>query len=694
MKNKRAEATISFRMTVISSVVCAALSYPNLVLAQDAVASAPAAGATEATLGTVLVKGEKIERDQQATLSSVAVATDADMREHGDKTLADVLARTPGAYSTAGNETFGIRGVPVQGLTESYGTSDLITVYVDDVAQSRRRAVFSPFSEWDLGQVEVFLGPQSTAQGRNALAGAIVMRSKDPTFDSERAVRVNAGNYDTYGASVLLGGALVAGKVAGRLAVDYQQSGGYIENDYLNNDANASDALTARGKLRIVPTDKLDILLSFAHQKSSLGQRAVNMTPSGPRYWTLTSNIDAHEKIDQDTLSGKFDAFLNDNWTLTGIFTGSREIYDTRQDFDFATLDMDDAFVIRSEMKQMTQELRLSRSGEGWRGHAGLYNASIDEDEDAGVPAIALTRLRDTTIDSRAIFTEAEWDINAQWQVVGGLRYDHESNTTDQRGDLGVGLSSRSFDVLLPKVGVSYAASKNQRIGFTVQRGYRAGGASFNFFEERPVDYDPEFTTNYELAWRSRWLDQRLQLNANLFYTDWRDQQVEVYSVADEPFSAQIENAGTSHVQGLEISSIYQVSPALKLLASGAVSKAQFDDFVVNGVNYEGKSFLRAPELKLALGSVYRWGNGWMASAHVVYQSDSVSVYNPDGSERRADDSTLVNVNVEKALGTWGTVSAFAKNLFNDKYITNNQGDDTLDVGAPRLIGAELKVNW
>lgn len=694
MASKRAGREFSFPVNILCGVVFCALSYPHLAFAENSVEATASEPQAEAELPPVIVWGEKTERSQQETLSGVAVATQADMREHGDKTLADVMARTPGVYSTADNEMFGIRGVPVQGLTESYGTSDVITVYMDDAPQSRRRSIFSPFPSWDLDQVEVFMGPQSTTQGRNALAGAVIMRSKDPTFKSERSVRVNAGNYDTYGGSMLWGGAIVPGRVAGRVSLDYQDSSGYIHNDYLNNDANSSRALTARGKLRIVPNDDLDIILSLAHQDSRLGQRAVDMTVDGPRYWDLTSNINAHEKIGQDSISAKFDAFLNKQWTLTGIFTGSRETYDTKQDFDFATLDMDDSFVIKSELKQFTQELRLASKGTVWRGHVGLYNASSDEDEDAAVPSFEVTRLRDTTIDSRAVFAELERDFGPHWQLIGGVRYDYEKNTTDQRGDFGVGASSRSFDAILPKLGVSYRFSPEQGLGFTVQRGYRAGGASFNYFEERPVDYDPEYTTNYELAWRSRWLKQRLQVNANLYYTDWRDQQMEVYSVPDEYLSAQIENVGKSHLQGMDLSLAYQATSKLKLTGGASYTKTEFDEFAVSGNDLSGKAFPFAPEWKASLGASYRWANSWLMNADLVCQGDSVSVYNSDGTERRADASTVVNLNVEKSFSKQVAVSAFAKNLFNDKYITNNQGDDTVDVGAPRLIGVELKVDW
>ena len=38
---------------------------------------------------------------------------------------------------------------------------------------------FGPQSLWDMEQVEVWRGPQSYIQGRNAIVGAIVMTSKE-----------------------------------------------------------------------------------------------------------------------------------------------------------------------------------------------------------------------------------------------------------------------------------------------------------------------------------------------------------------------------------------------------------------------------------------------------------------------------------------------------------------------------------
>ena len=83
----------------------------------SSMASAQTVESTE-TLAPVTVTGEKIVRPLSETLSSVSVSTKADLEEKGDRSLADVLTRTPGVYSTPGNENWGIRGVPVSGFDD------------------------------------------------------------------------------------------------------------------------------------------------------------------------------------------------------------------------------------------------------------------------------------------------------------------------------------------------------------------------------------------------------------------------------------------------------------------------------------------------------------------------------------------------------------------------------------------------
>ncbi|MEN0109030.1 MAG: TonB-dependent receptor, partial [Pseudomonas sp.] len=227
-------------------------------------------------LAPTMVSGEKISRTLAQTQTSVVVNTAEDLREHGDNTLGNVFARTPGVYTQAGNENWGIRGVPVSGFDDQ-GPATLngaVSVYVDGAQQPNRALTLSPMSMWDVDQVEVLLGPQSTTQGRNSLAGAVVIQTRNPTFEPSLSAQTNAGNYGESGAAIAGGGALIDDVVAGRIAVDYQDGDGYIDNVTTHGDANPNRNKNARGKLLILPNDDLDVLLTYAYHESLQGDNS------------------------------------------------------------------------------------------------------------------------------------------------------------------------------------------------------------------------------------------------------------------------------------------------------------------------------------------------------------------------------------------------------------------------------------
>ncbi len=114
----------------------------------------------------------------------------------------------------------------------------------------------------------------------------------------------------------------------------------------------------------------------------------------------------------------------------------------------------------------------------------------------------------------------------------------------------------------------------------------------------------------------------------------------------------------------------------------------------MDGNDLSGQQFPFAPEYKVSIGGSYRFINGLRLSSDIVYQSDSITLAYDSGiaSERDNDSVTLVNLNGEYPLSKNLTVSAFVRNLLDREYITNNQGDDFLDVGAPRTFGIALRA--
>ena len=76
-------------------------------------------------------------------------------------------------------------------------------------------------------QVEVLRGSQSHVRGQNAVAGAVVMRSKDPTDEWEGALRLGLGNQKTRNIAGVVSGPIVKNNLAFRLSAERQQRESY-----------------------------------------------------------------------------------------------------------------------------------------------------------------------------------------------------------------------------------------------------------------------------------------------------------------------------------------------------------------------------------------------------------------------------------------------------------------------------------
>lgn len=143
--------------------------------------------------------------------------------------------------------------------------------------------------------------------------------------------------------------------------------------------------------------------------------------------------------------------------------------------------------------------------------------------------------------------------------------------------------------------------------GFTVQRAYRAGGAGTTLGGEN-YEFDAEFTTNYELAFRSTWLRERLVANANAFYTDWTDQQVFVPGALGA-FDGQVKNAGKSDLFGFEVETEWQATNNLNVFANFGHTRTHFKEFLIQMgnefVDLEGNEFPFAPKWTGSLGGAY-----------------------------------------------------------------------------------------
>ena len=109
------------------------------------------------------------------------------------------------------------------------------------------------------------------------------------------------------------------------------------------------------------------------------------------------------------------------------------------------------------------------------------------------------------------------------------------------------------------RLGLEYDVSDDSMLYAVVASGFKAGG----FFASLPSDnaYEPEELTAYTIGSKNRFLDDRLQVNAEAFYWDYTNKQ-ETF-LGDVPgFGSvlQTRNAGEVTLKGLELSIVGQLT--------------------------------------------------------------------------------------------------------------------------------------
>ena len=776
------------RLSIIAATL---LSLTNTAIAQ------------ENGLEEIIVKGEKIDRTIQDTVSSVAVFSSTQIEESAIYDIQDIFDRLANVNTADGNGGFTIRGINDDQVAAP-GSSGLASLHIDGAFISRRGIQGGQKELWDIGQVEVFRGPQSTNQGRNSLAGAVFIRSNDPTFEQSGQYRVAFGTDNTRALSIAYGEEFIKDQLAFRIAVDDQSTDGFITNEVLDDDEHGGNSnTTLRGKLLFKPAsiDGLSILTTLSYSENESGdifsslidENGNDIDPFSNRVF---SNIEGFEDVDQTIATTEINYNINDNWSFTSISSyNDTEFF--RQDDDDRQASGGNAFISREETTEtFSQEFRLSYESERLKANAGLYYFNLENEEEiddtlsqndtqgliesfivgTGAPleqatfisnlfpdAIFTDRngLRTQDTENYAIFANLEYSFNDFVTVFGGFRYDDEQvdnseNTTNilitdlpdpvltgnavgagaeaqalaagapaaVAAGIGAGTAAQTtgaltqvntaiinltsqpvlldnngdFSAFLPKLGVTLNWTDDLSTSFSIQRAYRAGGAGTTITPASlggtgNFEFDPEFTTNYDFSLRSQWFDNRLTVNANLFYVEWEDQQV---SIIDPSGSSTIDqlivNASESTLKGAELEIGLRPNDILDLYATVGYVDTEFDDFPTTSAQGDltGNEFNNAPNVTASAGFSYDILRSLRLQADINYQDES---FDDPENESENDSRTVVNSKVTYQVNEALEIAVAAQNLFDKEYLVRNDefGTNTVIVGEPRTVLVQLQ---
>src|SRR5581483_1540321 len=476
-------STATRRNLSVLAGVLSVISFSPASWAQSQQSASPDAVALE----EIVVTARKRDESYQDVPITVSVFTEQEIQAAGIESPRDFIAMVPN-MTLVETQNVGNSFVTVRGISQARNSEPSVAVLVDGVLETNPYE----FSQelFDIRQIEVLKGPQGALYGRDAIGGAIIIRTADPPDHFEATTRVGIGNGVSEKAQLALGGPLDSdGTLRYRAAFNFYNTAGYINNANLDRDADPYRDYAGRIRLVWKPGDAFsaDLRLAFDRTQTTAYYFVIPRSDEANPFTDFSTPGDANNTtspIQNNNLGtddrNVFDTALKLDYspgygTVTSItdYDETREI-DTGDAYDFRPITSSIAFNCPSciganptaaqggpfdesqsqfiWVRTWSQELRFTSpvvNGFSWI--AGGYFVHTDRfistgnlvDRGFGVPAVYYTPIVDPSnpyatnsnvtflADSQAnnawaLFGDATYDFSKAWELDLALRYDED----------------------------------------------------------------------------------------------------------------------------------------------------------------------------------------------------------------------------------------------------------------------------
>ncbi len=249
------------------------------------------------------------------------------------------------------------------------------------------------------------------------------------------------------------------------------------------------------------------------------------------------------------------------------------------------------------------------------------------------------------------------------------------------------------------------------------ETGYRAGGVDLS---AAAPTYEPEYIDAFTIGSKNRFLDNTLQVNAELFFWQYDDQQVTYFTTLQGASAFPIAGADST-IQGLDVDVIWAATDNTTIYGNFQLLDATYDDLnlisdpaqgrfgcastgVTAGVesyNCSGQSLLYSPDFGVDFGI-----------NHIINLSDYDLSLNADAAYRDEQATNFlflpdtvadsyVTLNLEAMLtpadAAWA-LSVYVRNVTDERFLANtNVNNRGLTYGIfnpPQHYGARLRFDF
>ena len=351
--------------------------------------------------------------------------------------------------------------------------------------------------------------------------------------------------------------------------------------------------------------------------------------PYGPYNYKASTSLapGQGQKLDHWGVSGTINADLGGNFSLTSITAYRKLDVSFYIDIDASQAKLGDALVA-IDQHQFSQEFQLKYNSDRLKAVLGLYylDEQVNSHQEAyaddlfklGAVPITFTRLVDDAQNTKsyAAFGQLTYDFTKQLSITAGLRYTKENKRYDKftttisnapfpglngltyrfPADLPApftGIDKASYEAWTPMVSLSYKPTPDTLLYASASRGFKGGGFNGRVSSNGDISvtvggvttvvpsFAPEKVWTYEVGAKGTFMNGRLMLAADYFYSDYKDFQARVGNGNNTGLAGSfpVLNAGKLRIQGIEFEATARPTDALTLSASLGWLDAKYKQF-------------------------------------------------------------------------------------------------------------------
>ena len=710
-------------------------------LAQEGPSIAADDGDETSVLDTVIVQARKRDESIEDVPASVSAISGDRAEQLVLENVEDIVRQIPGGIQVASGPDYlddiALRGQGGGRIGFSESTTGIYRDGMFVAGGGFGGRSFSRIDFFDMAGVEVYRGPQGALYGRNAVGGAVNVRTRRPEETFSARLKGTIASEERYGLEGFVNTPMAMEGAAVRVGGFYEDQGDGV---YRNADTGqALDTETkwgARASLLSPVGETGQVLLMVEHYESeapgfaTLGQN-LNLDPD-PFTRVGLSTID-RVSIEQTSVFAEYTADLGAaDLTVLGNYKvrdGDRPGGDLDHFLGFNTSLLDLLDEQAEEFDRQGLEMRLASpdAGSGFAWLVGVdyqtYRSDITSDRSgmiagpyAGSAALRAQLRNDMSteeLDSYSLFGLVGFELNDRVELTleGRIQTDDKRFTFERvDGDALTDETIPQTDFtsdstrFLPTVSLTYALTEDSNLYGRIATGYRPGG--FNptptpgFFDQ--TSYDPEDILSYEAGYKSvlRLGETVLRPQVSFYYSETEDVQATTnLSTTNTVFSLQ--NVGGNTVYGAEVElSAYSPVGAGNLLTTIGLSTTQGEWDEGTAILFQGQtvdlSGLRVPRTRDYIANInFAYEQPLTLTldgmASLSFQTEGGG-YDNATNTRSSESYEILDLSVGIKGDSW-RLMVFGRNITDEMYrlvqVNNNDFYNT-----PQTFGVSVTLDY